>query len=342
MFPDAIHVTHTDLHTSTLPFAIALCASHRHADSALTALTDNTNSHPLPRAAPKNPSVPSPSDLNMRLPRAQKAIAAVVHSARWMEAFGQASLPHRALLLSQSQQGANFAFTAVPSLHHGAMHPTTFITALQRRLRLPLSVLFGINGLADPYGDDLLTRPRLLHLRTGPWHDAILHVVARMCRMAGHYVSMDCRRPRAVSAAYSPLYCPDASLPHAAPNGAHVLIDVTTAGVTTRSALPSSAQIVGAAASSAEGTKRGLYGDVSPNVLVPFAVEEGGALGQEAMKLLKQCKKKCRNNIVAINEAELNWSNRGFSNWSLQSVSLANVKGIGHFFTTAAAILRST
>ena len=77
-------------------------------------------------------------------------------------------------------------------------------------------------------------------------------------------------------------------------------------------------------------------------MLVPFAVEEGGALGQEAMKLLKQCKKKCRNNTVAINEAELNWSNRGFSNWSLQSVSLANVKGIGHFFTTAAAILRST
>ncbi len=191
----------------------------------------------------------------------------------------------------------------------------------------------------DAKGDHLLSCRHMLHLRTGPWHDALLDVFVRMCRVAGHRVSVDSRRHRDVSRFYSPLWCPYASIPHAAPNGGHVLLDVTTASVTTASALPSSAENAGDAAEHAEHTKRATYGNVAPSVLVPLAVEEGGALGREAMRLVKSCKKKCKDDPRVVNEAELNWSNRGFMNWAMQPISLANVKGLSHFLLTAASAL---
>ena len=85
--------------------------------------------------------------------------------------------------------------------------------------------------------------------------------------------------------------------------------------------------------------KCATYGNVAPSVLVPVAVEEGGALGSEAMKLVKSCKKKCKDDPRAVNEAGLNWSNRGFMNWAMQPISLANVKGLSHFLVTAASTL---
>ena len=49
----------------------------------------------------------------------------------------------------------------------------------------------------------------------------------------------------------------------------------------------------------------------------------------KAMKLVESCKKKCHDidDPRAVNEAELNWSNRGFMNWAVQAASLANAKG---------------
>jgi hypothetical protein len=146
MFPQAIPLAAVDLPISTLPFAVALCSAHRSTDSSLTALTDNINQHPLPSCAPSNPSIPSPSELSQRFPRAQRCFAAVVHSARWLDVFDQATPAHRALILSHSHQGANFAFSDVPSSHHGAMLPISYVTAAQRILRLPLTATAPLHG----------------------------------------------------------------------------------------------------------------------------------------------------------------------------------------------------
>ena len=291
-------------------------------------------------------SIPEPSDLSKRFPRAQVHFAAVVSAARFLDAFDRASPQFRACLLSQSQQGAMFAFTAVPSSHHAAMLPISFITAVQRRLRLPLNVLAGLHtckcgAQVDPYGDHLLSCSDMLHIRTGAWHDSILDVVCKMYRVCNHNLSVDCRRPRAVSAVYSPLVCPDVTLLHAAPNGAHVVIDVTTTSVTKAGALPAASESAGATARGAAAEKLGKYGALGPHVLLPFVVEDAGALGKEAKDFLKKCKGVLRDTLPMVSESELNWSNRGFSNYFYQSLSLANVQGMGFFFTSAAAIVHS-
>ena len=345
MFPQAIPLAAVDLPISTLPFAVALCSAHRSTDSSLTALTDNINQHPLPSCAPSNPSIPSPSELSQRFPRAQKCFAAVVHSARWLDVFDQATPAHRALILSHSHQGANFAFSAVPSSHHGAMLPISYVTAAQRLLRLPLTATAPLHGSTckcgariDSYGDHLLSCIHCLHLRTGAWHDAIQHVVMRMARFAGFNVSVDSRR--LIAPVYSPHHIPDLSLIHAAPNGGHVLIDVTTTSVTKGTALPAAAQIPGVAAQGAEAVKRRVYGNVTPHRVVPFAVEEGGALGKEALGFLLWCRKRVRADSPSFDLAEMNWSSRGFSNWAFQCLSLANAKGLGHYFTSACSCIQ--
>ena len=100
-------------------------------------------------------------------------------------------------------------------------------------------------------------------------------------------------------------------------------------------ALPAAAQIPGVVAEGAEASKRHKYGDVPPCSLIPFVVEEGGALGKEALKFLFWCRKRVREDSSVFELRESNWSNRGFSNWAFQSISLANAKGLGHYFTAA-------
>ena len=59
-----------------------------------------------------------------------------------------------------------------------------------------------------------------------------------------------------------------------------------------------------------------------------------------AKDFLKKCKGVLRDTLPMVSESELNWSNRGFSNYFYQLLSLANV-GMGFFFTSAAAIVHS-
>ena len=332
------------LSLSQLPFAVGLRAAHASVSASLTSLTDNLNNHPLPSCTPQNPSVPDPLDLSVRHPRAQKRFAAVVHGARWLDAFEVSTLPMRAILLSSSKPGANFAFNAVPSTYHAVL-PTSFINALQLRLRLPLSLLAGINvckcGAAiDPYGDHCLSCAHFQHLRT-PWHDLIVDIIAAMARRASHHISYDSRRPRAASITYSPLWRPDLTLLHGSDTGTHVLIDATTSSVVSQSALPMSARSPTSVTTAAAAAKYARYGNVQPHVVLPFAVEHAGGLGKEAFAFVKRCMKKVRNELSGRENELSNWSCRGFSNYYLQRLSLATVKGLGHYFSVSAAILRT-
>ena len=122
----------------------------------------------------------------------------------------------------------------------------------------------------------------------------------------------------------------------------HVTWDRVTVTVT-RTIVPASSHTPSAAAAAAAAaSKLGVYGDVQPHAVLPFVVEHAGALGKEAMGFFKECRKKVPNELSDRDAARATWSSWGFSNFYLQLLSVANLKGQGHFFASAAAILRAT
>ena len=74
-FPSAVAITPPAITTSPFPFAIRLRAALSRCSSALTAVSDNINSLPLPDAVPSSPSIPGLTVIGARLPGAQKHIA---------------------------------------------------------------------------------------------------------------------------------------------------------------------------------------------------------------------------------------------------------------------------
>ena len=147
-------------------------------------------------------------------------------------------------------------------------------------------------------------------------------------------VHRDRRRP-----AWSPNHCPDLTLAHQSEAGSHILIDVTTVATVCLSVLRGAAFGVCHAAGVAETTKYQCYGDVNPHVVVPFAVEDGGALGKEARRLFFTCRDRCANKLLAADDDKASWSSRGFSNFFFQKFSRANLKGLAHFFQRAASVV---
>ena len=120
------------------------------------------------------------------------------------------------------------------------------------------------------------------------------------------------------------------------------MVDVTCPSVVTRTIVPASSHTPSAAATvAAAASKLGVYGDVQPDTVLPFVVEHPGALGKEAMWFFKECRKKVSNELSDRDAARSTWASWGFSNFYLRSFSVANLKGQGHFFASAAAILRA-
>ena len=129
------------------------------------------------------------------------------------------------------------------------------------------------------------------------------------------------------------------TLSHQSEAGSHILIDVTTIATVCTSILRGAASGACHAAGVAETTKYQSYGNVDPHVVLPFAVEDGGALGKEARRLFFMCRDKCSNRLLAADDDVASWSARGFSNFFFQQLSRANLKGLAHFFQRAAAVV---
>ena len=300
--------------------------------------------YPLPHAAPNTPEAPELSDFSTQQPRAQKRYAAIVHGARWLDGFHTATPTHRSLMLSQSQQGAMSAFSAVP-VHHFRMTHMAFITAIQSRLRLPLSIMTGLTTCCcgaplDVYGDHVLSNACGKFDRT-PWHDLIQDHCMRMCRCARHRVAHDSRRNRGASVMYSPHCRPDFTLLHGAPNDTHIIVDVTTVCVGKPSSMPAASHTPLACALSAEADKHRKYGNVHPHVVLPLAVEHAGGLGAEAKKFFHSLVKKAKNELSEYEAGYETWSARGFSNYFLQSISVANLTGMFHYLSTSAGVIHA-
>ena len=85
--------------------------------------------------------------------------------------------------------------------------------------------------------------------------------------------------------------------------------------------------------------KRRTYGNVAPHVVLPFVLDDSGGLGKEAWAFLLKCRDKAEGQLGATEFSKLDWSCQAFTSYYLRSLSLASVRGWGHFFMTAASIL---
>lgn len=161
-----------------------------------------------------------------------------------------------------------------------------------------------------------------------------------MVRYTGKRISWDSRKPKSRSVGYSPNHIPDLTLLHGAPDKSHVLIDVVGPSVVVRKHVDASSAIPLAAAGAAEGEKYAMFGDVGPHQVLPFAVEDGGALGNEAKRLFHQCQAECCNELTGGDYESQTWSARGFSNFFFQALSVANYRGLSHTMMVAGETIR--
>ena len=74
---------------------------------------------------------------------------------------------------------------------------------------------------------------------------------------------------------------------------------------------------------------------------MPFAIEDGGSLGKEALGLFKLLQSICANQVRFLDESLQTWSAKGFANFYLQLLSVALLRGQGHLFMQAAAAIRA-
>ena len=134
---------------------------------------------------------------------------------------------------------------------------------------------------------------------------------------------------------------PDATLIHGHPSGSHWVVGVVCAAVVKSTALPAAALEPLAVAADSEDFKHWRFGNIAPHaVLLPFVVEHGGALGGEARMFFKLVQAQVHNRLSPREEELAGWSVSKFCDYYHRSLSAATLKGLGHFVSTAAAVLR--
>ena len=102
-------------------------------------------------------------------------------------------------------------------------------------------------------------------------------------------------------------------------------------------ALPAACHMPLATAIAATAMRHARYGDVHPHMVLPFVVEHAGGINKEGMQFFRMCWDAANNKLNARASSLSSWSSKGFSNFFLQSLSSANLKGPGHLFMVTAA-----
>ena len=70
-------------------------------------------------------------------------------------------------------------------------------------------------------------------------------------------------------------------------------------------------------------------------------VEHAGGINKEGRQFFRMCRDEVDNKLNTRASDLSSWSSKGFSNFFLQSLSLANLKGLGHLFMVTAASIRA-
>ena len=350
LWPTALQVQKTDLEHSNLPFAAGLREARNTLESHANFITASTKTIPVPMdAAKKHSKVPELKEIGEHTPDASelKILASLTPTAQYTECFQNGDLKLQATMVSNWQKGSGRGLHQVPKQGF-QMEASHYVAAKQRRVRVPLSCLSGFGGkscplckggVLDEMGDHVRCCSGLLHLRTEE-HDAIQRKVQLMAR-EGKYVVRDVsKKHRKDVRHYSPLHVPDTKLVDGSKTGHHVLIDYTTTQVTSEGISHAAATTPLAAAKMAEDTKYGDYGNVAPHTVLPFAVEDGGGLGPQALAFVERCRVRSSDQLSARSEALTSWTCSGFTNFHLASISFASARGLGRYFVHAANLLQ--
>ena len=120
-----------------------------------------------------------------------------------------------------------------------------------------------------------------------------------------------------------------------------MLIDYTTAQVTSKGISHAAAITPLATAKMAEDAKHGIFGNVAPHTVLPFAVEEGGGLGPEAQAFVERCRVRSSDELSTRSQALTSWTCRGFTNFHLASTSFAAARALGEYYVSAASHIQA-
>ena len=96
-----------------------------------------------------------------------------------------------------------------------------------------------------------------------------------------------------------------------------------------------------ATAIAATAMKQSRYGNAHPYTVLPFVVGHAGGINKEGMQFFRMCRDAADNELNARASGLSSWSSKGFSNSFLQSLPLANLKGLGHLCMVTAASIRA-
>lgn len=138
----------------------------------------------------------------------------------------------------------------------------------------------------------------------------------------------------------SPNWCPDLTCLFATKDHTHILIDITQPSVVSSDAVSIASRDPDALSHAVEADKRRTYGNVAPHVVLPFVVDDSGGLGKEAWKFLLESRDRAEGLVAPQDFEKLNWSCNAFTTYYKQALSLASVRGWGHFFMVVSSILR--
>ena len=340
-----------ELESSNLPFALGICEARETLILQADFITSSINSIPVPSAAAgKHTHVIDLKEIGEQKPDASvmARLASIVPTAKYIKCFQGADSPLQATMVANWQRGSGRGLhqIAKPGFQ---MKASYFVAAKQRRVRAPLSCLSELAGKSCPLckekatldnmGDHVRCCQGLLHLRTEE-HDAIQRKVELMAREGKFTVRNVSKKLRKDVRHYSPNHVPDTKLVDGSKAGHHVLIDYTTAQVTGAGICHAAATTPLAAAKLAEDSKHGIYGVVAPHTVLPFAVEDGGGLGPEALAFIERCRVRSSDELGPRSQALSSWTCSGFTNFHLASISFASTRGLGEYFTHAANLIQ--
>ena len=79
----------------------------------------------------------------------------------------------------------------------------------------------------------------------------------------------------------------------------------------------------------------------SPRTVLPFVVEHAGGINKGGVQFFRMCRDAANSKLNTRASGLSSWSSTGFSNFFLQSLSLANLKGLGNLCMVTAASIRA-
>ncbi len=157
-------------------------------------------------------------------------------------------------------------------------------------------------------------------------HTILLRVVLAMVRSVFPHATIKCEDADG-AALYSPRHRPDITVLDYNGEGCHLLIDVSVVRPLSSRYIHRAAADPGHAATLVEHDKATIYGPVGHHRLIPFVLEEYGAMGSRTAAFFHECCQ-LREDRLDLEGQSAPWSARTWSAYWRQRLSLALTRGV--------------